>query len=381
MRRKRTRKRVKFIILIVFLVIVGILGIKIWKYLSIGVQVVTNRNIELKQTTNNRINILLLGVGGGIHDGPDLTDTIIFASIDPKSKKTLLVSIPRDLWIPDLNAKINASYVYGEEKKKGGGLLMAKATVAKLLGQDVDYAVKIDFDGFTKAVDELGGLDITVDRTFDDYAYPIAGQEDDACGHTDDEIASISAQLASPSAELTEFDAFPCRYEHIHFDKGQTHINGTEALKYVRSRHALGPEGSDFARSRRQTKIISAIKDKVFSLDLFLNPGKVMSVINLIEGSIVTDIKEDEYDDFIRVIQKFRESKINSAVLDAGDSETGRPGLLMNPTSTDEYGGAWVLIPETGNGDYSEIHKYVDCEIKKGNCDTTPTPQSLFEKF
>lgn len=152
-------------------------------------------------------------------------------------------------------------------------------------------------------------------------------------------------------------------------------MDGAEALKFARSRHALGSEGSDFARSKRQAKIVGAIKDKIFSLDLLLNPGRVIDIIDVIKASIVTDIKEDEYDDFIRLAQKFKDSTITSASLDAGDSGTGRVGLLMNPSSTDAYGGAWVLIPTAGNGDYSQIHKYVDCEINKGNCDVTPTPK------
>jgi anionic cell wall polymer biosynthesis LytR-Cps2A-Psr (LCP) family protein len=67
---------------------------------------------SLKQS-DNRINILLLGIGGGTHDGPNLTDTIMLASIDFKADKVTLVSIPRDLWLPDTNQKINAAYAIG----------------------------------------------------------------------------------------------------------------------------------------------------------------------------------------------------------------------------------------------------------------------------
>src|SRR5262249_19278911 len=154
--------------LVFFLIILGIIGAHVWKYLNVGVQVVTNNKIQLKQSEQKKINLLILGVGGGNHEGPDLTDTIIFSSIDPKKKKVVLVSIPRDLWAPELQAKINTAYTYGEEKEKGGGLLFAKAMVGKIVGQDIDYAIKIDFDGFTKAVDMVGGLDVDVANTFDD---------------------------------------------------------------------------------------------------------------------------------------------------------------------------------------------------------------------
>ena len=63
-----------------------------------------DRGVVLKQT-NSKINILLLGIGGGSHEGPNLTDTIILANLDPKNNKVTLVSIPRDLWFPDLEGK------------------------------------------------------------------------------------------------------------------------------------------------------------------------------------------------------------------------------------------------------------------------------------
>ena len=377
-RRQHIRRRVFTLLLIIFLVIAGIIGFNAVKHLPFLWQLTFNKQIALKKTQENKINLLILGVGGGTHDGPDLTDTIIFASIDPNTKKVVLISLPRDLWVPELKAKINAAYTYGELKEKGGGLVLAKALIGKVLGQQIDYAVKIDFDGFVKAIDMVGGLDISVDNTFDDYEYPITGKEDDTCGHTDQEIASLSAQLASGSA--TELDTFPCRYEHLHFDRGLQHMDGTTALKYVRSRHALGVEGSDFARSKRQQKVIEAFKEKVFSLGTILDPVKTIGLINTIQSSIDTDIQESDYDDFIRLAQKLKGAKITSTVIDVGDEANNRFGLLINPPISDEYNNAWVLAPRTGNGNYIEIQQYVACELKSGNCIVgqngilTPTP-------
>ena len=92
----------------------------------------------------------------------------------------------------------------------------------------------MDFSGFVKAIDEVGGLDINVDNTFDDYQYPIDGMEDATCGHTTAELQA----MASDSADQAVID-FPCRYMHIHFDKGLQHMNGETALEYVSSRHAF----------------------------------------------------------------------------------------------------------------------------------------------
>lgn len=339
-------------------------------YGSVGVQTVFNRNIALKKANHN-VNILLLGIGGGNHEGPNLTDTIIFASIDPEEKKVTLVSLPRDLWLPELQAKINAAYPSGQAKEEGGGLKLAKAVVAKVLDQSVDYGIRIDFDGFIKAVDMMGGLEVTVDNTLDDYAYPVEGKEDESCGKTEEEITDLSAQIATSSA--TEFEAFPCRYEHVHFDPGAQFIDGATALKFVRSRHALGREGSDFARSKRQEKVITAFKDKLFSLGTILNPVKIVSLYDILKDSIDTDIKQEEYDDFIKLAQQMEKTRISSVILDFGDEQEGREGLLTNPPLSSEYGGQWVIIPNAGNGDYTDIQKFVACEVKGKGC-LVPTP-------
>jgi LCP family protein required for cell wall assembly len=372
-----SRKKIKKILLVLFLGIVILIGVQIVKYLPVFYGLTFKKEIALKQTEEKRINILLLGIGGGRHDGPNLTDTIIFVSLDPQSKKVTMVTIPRDLWVPDLKGRINSAYSTGQSKS-GKGLVLAKAAVGKILGQNIDYGFRIDFNGFTKAVDELGGLDIDVSRTFDDYAYPLSGKENELCGHIEDEIASLSAQIATGSATESEF--FPCRYEHLHFDEGTQHMDGETALKYVRSRHALGPEGSDFSRSKRQEKVINALKDKVFSAQTFLNPIKLVSLYDLFKDSIDTDIKKEEYDDFVRLAQKMKNAKIQSVVIDAGDESQDRKGLLENPVPTAELGYAWVLVPKAGTDDYSQIRAYVSCVIKYDECDVdtglplSPTP-------
>lgn len=371
-RKQKIRHRVFLAILAFLFLVAGITLFKAGKLVNISWQLVTNKNIDLKVTKDKKVNILLLGVGGGTHEGPDLTDTIMFASIDPANKKVTLVSIPRDLWIPELKQKINYAYVAGEEKQKGGGLVLTKAVVGKVLGQQADYAVKIDFSGFVKAIDMAGGLDINVDNAFDDYAYPIEGKEEDTCGHTNQEVADLTQQIATESS--TNSDSFPCRYEHLHFDKGLQHMDGTTALKYVRSRHALGTEGTDFARSKRQEKVITAFKDKIFSAGTLLNPVKLISIVNVLKGSIDMDIKEDEYDDFIRLAEKLKGAKINSVVLDMGDDLTNRPGLLEDPGSTADYNGLWVVIPRTGSGNYMEIQNYINCELKGGKCVVSTQP-------
>lgn len=289
---------------------------------------------SLKQI-EGRTNVLVLGIAGGNHEGATLTDTIIFTSIDLKTNKMVMVSLPRDIWIPSLKEKINTAYSLGEEKRKGGGLILAKAVVSEILGQPIHYALRIDFVGFTKAIDLLGGVDIEVEKSFDDYQYPLVGKENDECEGEDPE--------------------YKCRFEHLHFEKGQQHMNGEQALKYARSRHAQGEEGTDFARARRQQKLILAVKKKAFSFQTLLNPPKISQLTQTFGESLETDVGRGEIDDFLRLAPKINSAKIKNVVLDTGDEKTGRVGFLIVPP-TFEYG-AWVLVPKSGN--WKEVQEYV----------------------
>lgn len=360
----------KFIPIFVLLILIIVVGIKT-SFLPFLFQLVFDKGINLKQV-DGKVNILLLGIGGQRHDGPNLTDTIIFASIDTAKNKITLVSVPRDMWMPDLKNKINTAYAVGEDKKRGEGLILAKSEVSKILNQPIEYGLRLNFDGFVQAVDLIGGLDVNVSNTLDDYQYPIDGKENDPCGHTDLEIASLSAQIASGSANET--DSFPCRYIHVHFDKGLNHMDGKAALEFVRSRHALGDEGTDFARSARQEKIIKAFKDKLLAPTTIFNPAKVISLYAILKSNVDTDIASTEFDDFIRLGQKLRNAKIETAVLDLGDPTKKRAGLLINPPTGSIYDFEWVLIPRIGNGNFQEIQGYVDCELTVGRCTTSTLP-------
>jgi LCP family protein required for cell wall assembly len=365
-------KKKPLIVVGIFVAILAIIFIaKTVSYYPFLFQLFFDKGVNLKQN-DSRINILILGIGGGDHEGPNLTDTIILANLNEKDNKVTLFSIPRDLWLPDLTGndkKINNAYSDGERKRLGGGIPLAKAAVSKVTGQKIDYAVRIDFSGFVKAVDVVGGLDVNVEKSFDDYEYPISGKENDPCGKTSEDLDS----LATMSAEQQVLD-LPCRYKHLHFDKGLNHMDGQTALEFVRSRHAVGSEGSDFARSKRQEKIINGFKEKLLSAETLINPAKILNLYAILKGSIDTDIKQEEFDDFIRLAQKMQKADIKSAIIDVGDEETQRQGLLTHPLITSEYNYEWVLTPRLGNGNFSEIYKYVSCEVSSGDCPISKVP-------
>src|SRR3990172_2624607 len=135
-------------------------------------------NAQLKGEAEGRINILLLGVGGKNHPGGTLADTIQVVSVNAKTKQVGMLSLPRDLrvTIPGVGTnKINYAHAYGEmNPKSGGGRGVRKRVVGQIRDQPIHYYVRMDFAGFEKLVDALGGVDITAEKAINDPFYPAA---------------------------------------------------------------------------------------------------------------------------------------------------------------------------------------------------------------
>lgn len=325
---------------------------------------------QLKKNEQANFNVLILGIGGGTHDGPNLTDTIILANFNQKNNTVSMVSLPRDLWAPSQNAKINAAYAFGQEKGDLG-IKQAQEAVEEVTGQKIAYTVVIDFQAFTDLVDHVGGVTIDVENDFQDFEYPITGKEADTCGFEGEEFE----KRATASAE-EQLQAFPCRYKTLSYQSGKQEMDGQTALEYVRSRHGTNGEGSDFARSKRQQQVIAALRDKVFSLGIILNPVKVYGTYDIVKSNVNTDVPQDKYDDFIKLAKKMEGAKTRSTVIDAGQDNS----LLTSPISFEQYGGQWVLIPRSRSDGYEEIHEYIQCFFDGNECIVTnrgivtPTP-------
>lgn len=266
-----------------------------------------------------KTNFLLLGMNGGNAPGDDLTDTMIFLSLDQNTGKAAMISIPRDIWIEPLKIKINAAYHYG-------GADLTRRTVEEILGQKIDYLAVISFDGFKQVIDALGGVKINVARTFDDYQYPIKGKENDMC-NGDKELK--------------------CRYEHVHFEAGWQRMDGETALKFVRSRKAEGDEGTDFARSQRQELLLKSIKQTILDEKLYLHPQKLLAVVRAGEAAVKTDLSPDQYGTLLQLAAKINWDNAQTVSLDEN--------LLTNPKY--HYSKQWVLLPKSGN--WQEVQKFV----------------------
>jgi len=280
------------------------------------------------QTMEDRTNILILGKGGEGHDAPDLTDTIIFASITHINPSLSLISLPRDIWIPELRAKLNSTYYWGNQQKEGGGLILTKSTVESIVGQPVHYGLVIDFSGFMKIVDVLGGIEVDIERGFVDEKYPVVGKENDECGGDME---------------------YKCRYKTVSFEKGLLIMDGETALIFVRSRNAEGDEGTDLARETRQQKILAAIQTKILSSEVLLSPKKMLSAWEVVRESIETDVDASAGAILARRLFQTR-NQIESHIL-SGE-------LLINPSIQFKYDNLYVFIPQAGS--WEEVQSWVE---------------------
>ncbi len=267
-------------------------------------------------SSSGRTNILLLGIRGTTADGPDMTDTMIMASVRHIDGQISLITLPRDLWSDVTKAKINSSFHLGSTKAgTEGGILLSKTVVSQLSDTPVHYAAIVDFSLFTKFLDTIGGVDINVQNSFEDKKYPVPGRENDLCdGDTD----------------------YACRYETLKFEKGLQHMNGETALKFVRSRQSEDlAEGTDFARSKRQELLISSVKSKLFSQ----SPRQYLDLYRLVRSSIVTDLKPNNYFPLAKILLKSRKKPFSTYSIN-------QDNLLENPPTSEKYQKQWVLIPK-----------------------------------
>jgi len=277
--------------------------------------------LESLNSTNGITNFLILGIRGEGGDSPNLSDTIMVVSYDHTQKTPSIISIPRDLWVPSLKAKINTAYHYGEEASPGAGIKLAQAAILEDLGLPINYTAVINFTLFEQAIDLVGGVDVNVIPGFTDTEFPIPGREK-------------SLPISS-------------RYESISFPQGLNHFNGATALKFVRSRHAEGEEGTDFSRSRRQQQVISSLRQKIFNLAFLLDQKNVDSLLNIIGANLITNIPSRLYPTLAKLALDSKDSPVKSVPLSITPDENGVT-ILYNPPKF-KFGGKWVLIPKDNN--------------------------------
>lgn len=302
-----------------------------WK----GIAQITFRHNELlKGEGEDRINILLLGIGGRNHPGPYLTDAIILVSIKPSEKKMAFLSIPRDLYVPIKNyswRKINEAYLLGLTTGEKGKL--AAETVENILNLHIPYWLVIDFSTFEEVIDFLKGIDVYVERSFVDTKFP-----------------------------TSDF-----KYRTVSFKKGWQKMNGKTALDFVRSRYGNNNEGNDFARSRRQQRVILAIMRKVKEENLLNQPRKIFKIYSIFDKKVDTNINFSEGIKLAKLLARIPEENITRYVFDTN---------FLYPVITKNK--IYILKPKSGN--FEELANFARDIFKKKSILESHQPESKNKK-
>ncbi|WP_328753367.1 LCP family protein [Streptomyces sp. NBC_00285] len=209
------------------------------------------------------VNILVLGsdsrsgkenqaLGGGSSTGAR-SDTAMVVHIDAGRTEATVVSIPRDTLVTrpscPLSSGGSTAVAYGAMFNSAysvGGPVCAVKTVESITDVRMDHYIEIDFSGFAKLVNALGGVTVTTDENIDD---------DDS---------------------------------HLHLKAGTHHLDGKQALALARTRHGIG-DGSDLGRIGLQQKLVKALLEQISSTNLLTSPAKLYSVADAITGSLTTD--------------------------------------------------------------------------------------------
>ncbi len=232
-----------------------------------------------------RINILFLGTDRRCDDtGPNHSDTLMLATVDPKSMSAALFSLPRDLWveIPGFGVdRINQAYYFGQiYEYPGGGPALAQETVEAFLGVPVDYYVTVDFKSFEDAVDLIGGIVIEVPEAIDDPDYP-----DNCYG-----------------------------YEPFSIQVGKQRLDGATALKYARTRATLG---GDVDRAGRQQAVLMAVRDQVMHLNqLSQLIAQAPLLWRTFQENVKTNLPLEDALELALLMQDIEAENIDSVVLD-----------------------------------------------------------------
>ncbi|MEX0748551.1 MAG: LCP family protein [Candidatus Saccharimonadales bacterium] len=261
-----------------------------------------------------RTNLLVLGVD----EAAKLSDTIMLISIDHSDSerpKMAIVGIPRDLYvsIPGFDsAKINAAHAYGENYDyRGGGPALTAATIEEHFDIPIHYHLALDFEGFEKIIDAVGGITVEVEQLLEDPFYPAPGYNG---------------------------------YEPLVIEAGEHHFDGQTALRYARSRQTTT---SDFDRAHRQQQVVVALQTEIMRREVLTDFSTIRSLLAVFEAHVTTNLTRLEMFKLANLARQLDAETPSQYVIDTSN--------LLVPVQN-EAGSS--LVPRSGG--FSEIQQFID---------------------
>jgi LCP family protein required for cell wall assembly len=281
-------------------------------------------SVAWKVQHDQPITLLLLARGGAGNDNPNVTDTIMLMSLRPKSRRAVMVSLPREAWVAipalttgDVSGKLYSAYALGihqdntslrpEWRSPTGAGDLAAATVARLAGTKVDYWMVIDTDGFRSVIDTMGGVRVNIPVPLDDPSFPL--------GDTG-------------------------RVTHLTIPSGAQVLNGDRALGYARSR--LSTSESD--RSRRQQLILGATLSGLHNM---ATSPRLIPLIGALQGHLLTNVGFSDARRLAALVAGLDSASIRPVVIDESNY------MYRQPVP----GGDEILLPRSG--DYNALRDYL----------------------
>jgi LCP family protein required for cell wall assembly len=272
-RLQKTKKEKSLLVRFLFWVFCAIVcfgigyGIFFLQKLSGFIATNTGQKVALKHTSSNsaplpniteptdQANILLLGSDNDekFSGSNPLTQTMMVVHINYDTKQVDMFSIPRDLWIQ----KPNGDWGKIDQAAEETGIPSAIEAVEQTFGIHIDNYAWVGLYGFIKSIDTVGGVNLQVIHPVLDYSYP--------------------TDINNPN---------PYGYQRLDIQPGMQHMNGEQALQYVRSRHedVVG----DFGRTQRQRQLLLTLKDTMLNSPDAI--GQIPQLFDSLNGQIKTDL-------------------------------------------------------------------------------------------
>ncbi|MBC7194668.1 MAG: LCP family protein [Caldisericia bacterium] len=269
---KKVKKILTIILIVLIVLIVTFIGYTY--YILSSINPTNNQNNDENTLPsreidwNKKINILLVGIDQRYEDEMSRSDTNLLLSIDPKNKKLVLISLPRDSLVTlpgyEGDEKLAHAHAYG-------GVPLLIKTVESILNIEIPYYVEINFDGFKKMIDLIGGVTIDVEKDMDYESY----------------LGDV----------------------RIHLKKGLQHLNGEKALEYVRFRM---DETGDIGRMERQQKFIKAVIKQALTLS---NTIKLQKALLELKNWVKTNLEPSQIIKIGLILKNINEEDMVSMTL------------------------------------------------------------------
>lgn len=345
--KSKKRRIIKWSIIALVVIILGVVGWILYKGLTATNNIFQGsildivQNQPLKEDENGRSNVLLLGTSEDDpgHEGAYLTDSMMIVSIDQSEKIVDMVSIPRDLYVDygmacpsGYQGKINAYFScvnadFESEAAEEERLTKSREFVGQIFGLDIQYAVHVNNTVIKEAVNAVGGIDV-----------------------------DIQGSNGDPGILDRNFD-WRCNYEcyYVNWENGVHHLNGEQALYLTMARGSVPPTyglgNSNFDREANQQKVIVALQQKAISTGTLTDVGKVMGLIDTLGKNLRTNFATKEIRTLMQLGMDIPSDQLKR--LDLFDQD--------NPlVTTDNVGGASVVVPVAGTFDYTQIQTFID---------------------